>query len=59
MNRLNLEIARALARADVKEKFLAIGVEAVSSTPEVLAALIKSEMDRMGRLIKAAGIRAD
>ena len=59
VNRLNLEIARALARADVKEKFLAIGVEAVSSTPEVLAALIKSEMDRMGRLIKAAGIRAD
>ena len=59
VNRLNQEIARVVGRADVKEKFLATGIEAVSSTPEELAALIQSEMNRMGKVIKAAGIRAD
>lgn len=59
VNRLNQEIVRALKRAEVKEKLLAIGVEPVGSTPEALAALIKAEIERMGKVIKAAGIRAD
>jgi tripartite-type tricarboxylate transporter receptor subunit TctC len=59
VTRLNQEIARVLERADVKEKFLAVGIETVSSTPEALGALIKSEMQKMGSIIKAAGIRAD
>jgi tripartite-type tricarboxylate transporter receptor subunit TctC len=48
-----------LARPDVREKFLASSIEPVSSTPEELGALVKSEIARMGRIIKSAGIRAD
>jgi tripartite-type tricarboxylate transporter receptor subunit TctC len=59
VTRLNQEITRLLARPDLKEKFLAAGMETVGGTPESLAALIKSEMDKLGRVIKAAGIRAD
>ena len=59
VKRLNEEIVRVLGRADVKEKFLASGVEPVGSTPQELAATIKSEVVRMSRVIKDAGIRAE
>lgn len=56
---MNLEIVRALNHADVKATFFNVGVETVGSSPEELAAKIKSEMTRMGKVIKDAGIRAD
>jgi tripartite-type tricarboxylate transporter receptor subunit TctC len=59
VKRLNAEIVQVLGRPDVKEKFLASGDEAVGSPPEALAAVMKSEMVRMGRVIKEAGIRED
>ncbi len=57
--RLNRETVRVLSKADVKEKFLLSGVEAVGSTPAELGALIKSEIARMSKVIKDAGIRAE
>lgn len=56
VKRLNREIVRFLGKADVKEKFLAAGVETIGSSPEDLAAAMKSEITRMGRVIKAGGI---
>jgi len=54
--RLNQDIVPFLQRPDVKEKFLAAGMESLGSPPEVLAATVKSEMARLGKVIKAAGI---
>lgn len=59
VSRLSQEIAKVLARPDLKEKFLASSIEPVSSTPEELGALVKAEIARMGKIIKSAGIRAD
>lgn len=59
VNRLNHEIVKILNQPEVKEKFHATGIEAVGDSPEALAALIKDEIDRMGKVIKAAGIRAN
>ena len=59
INRLNQEMVRYLRLPDVKEKLLANSVESVGSTPEELGATIKSEMARLGKLIKDVGIRAD
>jgi tripartite-type tricarboxylate transporter receptor subunit TctC len=59
IGRLNQEIARAVNRADVKEKFLSSGVETVGSSPEHLAAAIKSDMAKWEKLVKVAGIRAE
>jgi tripartite-type tricarboxylate transporter receptor subunit TctC len=59
VKRLNEEIVRVLGRADVKEKFLAAGVEPVGSTPQQLAATIKSEIVRISKVIKDAGIRGE
>ena len=54
--RLNQEIASFLQRPDVKEKFLAAGMESLGSAPEALMATVKSEMDRLGKVIRSAGI---
>jgi tripartite-type tricarboxylate transporter receptor subunit TctC len=59
LKRLNEALVRVLDRADVKEKFLAAGVEPVGSTPQQLAATIRSEIARMSKVIKDAGIREE
>jgi tripartite-type tricarboxylate transporter receptor subunit TctC len=59
IDKLNVEIVRFLNRAEVKEKFFNAGMETVGGSPEQLAAAVKSEMTRMGKVIKDAGIRAE
>jgi tripartite-type tricarboxylate transporter receptor subunit TctC len=50
---LNQEIAQSLKAADQQVLFNA-GVEIVGNTPDEFAAFIKSEMTRMGQVIKSA-----
>ena len=59
VNRLNKEIVRVLNEPDVKEKFLVSGAEPVGSSPQVFTTTIMSEMTRMGKIFKDAGIRAE
>ena len=59
IGRLNQELVRTLRRADMKERFLAGGVESVGSSPEELGATVKSEMAKLGKMIKNLGIRGD
>jgi tripartite-type tricarboxylate transporter receptor subunit TctC len=59
IKRLNQEIVRILNQPDVKQKFLDSGTEVVGSSPEQMAALIKSDMATMGKVIKDAGITTD
>ncbi len=54
--RLNTELLKILQRPDVRTRFAAEGIEALGSTPEEFGAYIKAEIDRWGRVIKAAGI---
>ena len=56
---LNREIAKVLNRPEVKERHFNTGVETVASAPEELAARIKSEMAKWGKVIRDAGIRPD
>jgi tripartite-type tricarboxylate transporter receptor subunit TctC len=56
---LNQESAQYLKTADVRERFFKVGVETVGSTPEEFAAAIKSDMAKMAKVIKDAGIREE
>ena len=58
-DRLHRELVRLLEQLDVKEKFQSIGVEIVAGTPEHLASVVKTEMARLGKLVKEAGLRSD
>lgn len=59
INRLNQEMARVLAQQDIKDKLLAIGLDAAGGTVEEFAGLVKSDQTRMAKLIKDAGITAE
>jgi tripartite-type tricarboxylate transporter receptor subunit TctC len=56
---LNEHVVKVLSNADVKQKFLNVGVETVGSTPAQFAARVKSEMSKMGKVIKDNGIRGE
>jgi tripartite-type tricarboxylate transporter receptor subunit TctC len=57
--RINTEMVKILRQDDIREKILSTGSEAVGSTPEQLLATIKGEMNRLGKMIKAQGIREE
>jgi tripartite-type tricarboxylate transporter receptor subunit TctC len=59
VQRLNVDSNKALARPDVKERFVSLGIETQGGSPEEFAAVIKSEMNLMGKVIKAAGIKGE
>ncbi len=59
INRMNQEIVRVLNLPDVKERFLNVQAEVVGSSPEQYAAIIKSEIAKMSKVIKDANIRVD
>jgi tripartite-type tricarboxylate transporter receptor subunit TctC len=57
INRLQLEITRAVNKPEVKELLFNAGVDAIGSTPEELAAYVKNDTLRMGKVIRDASIR--
>jgi tripartite-type tricarboxylate transporter receptor subunit TctC len=57
--RLNREINAVLALPDVKEKLVAEGAEVMPGTPDEFAALIVAEIDRLGKIARAANMRVD
>ena len=57
IRRLNQEAVGVLKKTEVREKLFGGGVEVVASAPEEFAATIKSEMLRMGQIIRGAGIK--
>ncbi len=59
VRRLNTEINKAAGAPEVKAKLDAAGFLVVGTTPEELAAINKADIERAGRLVKAAGIQPE
>ena len=59
IERLNREANNVLARADIRDKFLGVGMELIGGTPAQFDQVIKAEMERMSKVIKAANLRAE
>ena len=57
--RLHQETTRLLSGADAREKLLSAGIEYAGSSPAEFAATIKSDITKMSKVIKDAGIRID
>ena len=59
VKKLHAEFARALHAPDMKERLAALGAEAVGSTPEQFAALIREDLARWAQVVKASGVHLD
>ena len=59
LDRLNREMVRILASADVRDKLSADGSLPVGSSPAEFSAHIRNEVARWSRVVQVAGIRTD
>jgi tripartite-type tricarboxylate transporter receptor subunit TctC len=55
--KLSKELMRIIREPDVHERFSSVGLDAVGSTPEELAALIKKEVVMYSKLVKQIGLQ--
>jgi tripartite-type tricarboxylate transporter receptor subunit TctC len=59
VRRLNNEIAQTLQSPDVHERFKTLGSTITAGTPEEMRAILKRELAKYGKLVQAAGIKAE
>ena len=59
VQKFHADIVKVMKDADLKERFAQLGVDAVSSSPEEFAALMKAEAVKYAKLIKDADIHVD
>jgi tripartite-type tricarboxylate transporter receptor subunit TctC len=59
VTRLNQEIVKMLATPEMREQLYKVGVNAESSTPEQLGKLLKADVEKWAKVIKAAKIPAE
>jgi tripartite-type tricarboxylate transporter receptor subunit TctC len=57
--RLNAEVVKLGGAPDYRAQLDKVGFEPFTGTPEQCAAFMKTELDRWGKVIKAAGIKSD
>lgn len=57
--KLNREIARIVQSPDIAARLAGDGAEPLHSTPEEFARVIRSEIEKWAKVIKASGARAD
>jgi tripartite-type tricarboxylate transporter receptor subunit TctC len=56
---LQKEIAKAVAQPDVKEKLATLGFVPVANTPAEFGTRIKAEIEKWGRIVRAANLRIE
>ena len=56
---LNKEIERGLGAPEVKERFTALGMEAIGGSPESFGAFLRAETAKWAKLVRTANIRAE
>lgn len=57
--RLNAEVIKLAATPDYRAQIEKLGFEPFTSSPEKFAAFMKGELDKWGKVIKAAGVKQD
>jgi tripartite-type tricarboxylate transporter receptor subunit TctC len=59
VRRLNAEVGKAFASAEVKERLLQLGFESATGTPEELAGWVRDETAKWSKVIREQGITAE
>jgi tripartite-type tricarboxylate transporter receptor subunit TctC len=59
IGKLHAEVVKALALPDLRERYLASGIEPVGSTPDQFAAAIRDDITRWAKVARAANIKQE
>ena len=53
------ELSKAVASPDLRERFVALGVEPAARNAAQMAAYLKSEIDKYGKIVRAIGLKIE
>jgi tripartite-type tricarboxylate transporter receptor subunit TctC len=59
VTRVNRDVAKVINAPEVKARLAAQGIDVTTGSPQALAQLVRDDYERWGKIIKAAGIKAD
>jgi tripartite-type tricarboxylate transporter receptor subunit TctC len=59
INRINADVVKVLNTPEVKARVTAQGISVVAGTPEQLAALLKTELAKWTKVVKASGVTVE
>ena len=59
VQKLNDTAARTVAAPEVRERFTAVGADAYSTSPREFAELVRGDVERLGKMMAAAGIKGE
>lgn len=59
VQKLSETAAKAVASPDVRERFTSVGLDAYSTSPREFAELVRGDVERLGRMMAAAGIKGE
>lgn len=59
VTRLNAELKRIMADTEIRKQLVDQGVEAMYTTPEALAAIIRADITKWSKLVKDSGATPD
>jgi tripartite-type tricarboxylate transporter receptor subunit TctC len=59
VGRLHSDLVRTLQQKEMTERLAGLGIEGIGSTPEAFTSYLREEIDKWGKVIKAAGVKAN
>jgi tripartite-type tricarboxylate transporter receptor subunit TctC len=59
VQKLNDTAAKAVAAAEVRERFTGVGLDAYSTSPREFAEMVRGDVERLGKMMAAAGIKGE
>lgn len=59
ISRLTQSISKVVRSPEIRQRWIEQGLEPRAATPDELAAVIKSDVDKWGRIVREAGIRVE
>ena len=59
IQRLSTELAKAAKHPDTVKRFTQLGIDAVGSTPQDYAAVIRASVQRYGEVVRVSGVKAE
>ena len=59
VQRLNAELGRIIALPEVQERYASLGMTPMHSTPQSVTELIRADTQRLGPILKAAGVEPE
>jgi tripartite-type tricarboxylate transporter receptor subunit TctC len=59
VSRLSSEMQSAVKKPELRERFVALGIDPAGTTPEEFTAFLRNEVEKWGKVIRAANVKID